>query len=377
MRRMLPILSLNLKNFFKTPGAIVLMFVMPVVFSWIFGGMSANSEKNQPVVNIVAGKSEINTQIIKLLKKDQHFKWETVSLQNAQKNVSNEKVVAAIVIPDNIEKQIENQDSLFDVVLEKKTEDYLALAPYLEGTARLINSSYHAVERQQNPDFLTVLAAVAQQKGVVVEKQTVQKEADTNSGIQINLMVVGFSIMFMMFGLSGAASTILDERKEGTWGRLLISPARKHEIILGYILAYFVMGWIQFVVLLTAMKFMFDTSWGELSYLIPFASLVIITVVGFGLMMAGLVKTKQQAMALNAILIVSTCMLGGVYWPLDIVPEFMQKIALAVPQSWAMSGFKEIMSGSLDNGIIMKDTLALSAFSILFFIIGLRGMKFE
>jgi ABC-2 type transport system permease protein len=111
--------------------------------------------------------------------------------------------------------------------------------------------------------------------------------------------------------------------------------------------------------------------------LIPFASLVILSVVGFGLMIAGLVKTKQQASAISAVLIVSTCMLGGVYWPIDVVPDIMQKIALGVPQSWAMSGFKEIISGSLHSATLVKDTLALVGFSALFFFIGLRGIKFE
>ena len=106
------------------------------------------------------------------------------------------------------------------------------------------------------------------------------------------------------------------------------------------------MGWIQFAVLMVVMNLIFDTNWGNLLYMIPFASLVIVCVVGFGLMIAGLVKTKQQAMAISSVLIVVTCMLGGVYWPIEIVPEFMQKMALAVPQSWAMSGFKEIISGS-------------------------------
>ena len=98
-------------------------------------------------------------------------------------------------------------------------------------------------------------------------------------------------------------------------------------------------------------------------YMIPFASLVIVCVVGFGLMIAGLVKTKQQAMAISAVLIVVTCMLGGVYWPIDIVPELMQKMALAVPQSWAMSGFKEIISGSLHFNTLLKDSLALLGFT--------------
>jgi ABC-2 type transport system permease protein len=183
--------------------------------------------------------------------------------------------------------------------------------------------------------------------------------------------------MFMMFGLSGAASTILDERIGGTWGRLMVTPASKLQISLGYLIAYFLMGWTQFAVLMVAMNLMFDTSWGNLTYMIPFASLVILCVVGFGLMIAGIVKTKQQAGAIGAVLIVSTCMLGGVYWSIDLVPEYMQKISLAVPQSWAMSGFKEIISGSLHPTTLLRDTLALLAFTVGFFLIAIRGITYK
>ncbi|MEH6992767.1 ABC transporter permease [Neobacillus drentensis] len=99
--------------------------------------------------------------------------------------------------------------------------------------------------------------------------------------------------------------------------------------------------------------------------------------VGFGLMFAGIVKTKQQAGAIGAVLIVSTCMLGGVYWSIDLVPEFMQKISLAVPQSWAMSGFKEIISGSLHPTTLIKDTLALLAFTVGFLLIAIRGITYK
>jgi ABC-2 type transport system permease protein len=235
--------------------------------------------------------------------------------------------------------------------------------------------SYQATDQLEDEAFPKVLEAITTSKGVMVEKQTIQK--DTNNLVEINLMFVGFAIMFMMFGLSGAASMILDERIGGTWGRMMVSPASKLQISLGYLLAYFFMGWIQLAVLMTTMNLLFETSWGKLIYIIPFASLVIFCVVGFGLMIAGIVKTKQQAMAISAVLIVSTCMLGGVYWPIDIVPEIMQKIALAVPQTWAMAGFKEIISGSLHAGTLLKDSAVLLGFTGLFMFIGLRGIKFE
>ncbi|ETI67693.1 ABC-2 type transporter [Neobacillus vireti LMG 21834] len=375
MRKIWTILILHLMAFFKSPGVLVLMFVMPVLFSGIFGGMTMNSEQNKPIVNVVLSDTENSGQILNLLAKDQHYEWKKATRQEAEKNVAAQDVAAAVVIPDDIGERISASKPLLDIIVQRKNESYLALSAHLEGTAGLVLRSYQATSKLDSDAFPKVLETITNNKGVTVEKQTIQKDKQTN--VEANLMFVGFAMMFMMFGLSGAASTILEERMGGTWGRLMVSPASKLQIILGYLLAYFFMGWIQFAILMTTMNLMFATTWGNLTYLIPFASLVILSVVGFGLMIAGLVKTKQQASAISAVLIVSTCMLGGVYWPIDIVPELMQKIALGVPQSWAMSGFKEIISGSLHSATLMKDTLALVGFSAIFFFIGLRGIKFE
>lgn len=375
MRKTWTILTLHLKKFFKSPGAIVLMFVMPALFSYIFGGMSVKSQETKPVVNIVVGKGEFSTEVYNLLKKNEQYTWKKTSLKQAKSNVSEQDAIAAVVIPDDLKQRIAEKQSLFDVVIQRKTEQYYALNPYLQGTAGIILRSYQTAALSEPAAFPELLEAVTVNKGVKIEKEIIQKEQ--NDKADINLMFVGFAIMFMMFGLSGAASTILDERIGGTWGRLMLTPATRLQIILGYILSYFLMGWIQLGMLMTAMSLMFDIGWGNLAYLIPFASLVILMVVGFGLMIAGLVKTKQQASAIGAVLIVSTCMLGGVYWPIDIMPDTMQKIALIVPQSWAMAGFKEIVSGSLHAATLWKDTSALLGFSLLFFFLGLRGIKYE
>jgi ABC-2 type transport system permease protein len=373
MRKILTISWLHLKEFFKSPGAWVLMFILPILFSWIFGGMQVESEQNKPVVNVVVNEGNSTNETFGLLKKNNDYKWKKVTLQKAKSNVSEQESIAAVVIPTDIEKRIKDNKPILDIILRSKTEDYLALEQYLQGSATLLFRSYQAAEVMDANALPEVLEAVVMNKGAQVEVHTVQK--DGSNMVNVNLMFVGFTIMFMMFGLSGAASTILDERRGGTWERLMIAPASRSQILAGYTLSYFLMGWIQLLVLMTAMNLMFDTSWGKISYIIPFASLVILCVVGFGLMIAGIVKTKQQATAISAVLIVSTCMLGGVYWPIEFVPEFMQKIALAVPQSWAMSGFKEIISGSLHFATLLKDSAMLLGFSMLFFSIGIRGMR--
>jgi ABC-2 type transport system permease protein len=375
MRKIWTITSLHLKEFFTSPSSIVLMFVLPIMFGWIFGGMTLGSESNKPIVNVVVDEEGASEEIVQLLKKNDHFEWKSETEQQAKINVAAQKVVAAVVIPENIEQQIAEKRPLFDIIVQTKTEDYLALHPHLEGTASLISRSYEVTQNQDSSTFGNLLTAVINNKGIAVEKQIVKKD-NTDSTV-VNLMFVGFAIMFMMFGLAGAASTILDERIGGTWGRLMVVPASRLQISFGYLFAYFLMGWIQFAVLMVVMNLIFDTNWGNLFYMIPFASLVIICVVGFGLMIAGLVKTKQQAMAISTVLIVVTCMLGGVYWPIEIVPDVMQKMALAVPQSWAMSGFKEIISGSLHINTLLQSSIALLGFTIAFFYVGLRGITYK
>ena len=373
MRRILAIQWFHTKEFIKSPAIWVLMVVLPTVFSFIFGGIAVNSVSHKPLVNIVVSDGAVNSQVSKLLMKNDQFQWEEATEKQAKENVLNQETIAAVVIPKNISERIKENKPLFDVILQRKSEQYLGLAPYLEGTGRVIVNSYHAVENTDEKTFVTLLGAVTANNGVKINQEII-KQNDELKEI-VNLMFIGFAIMFMMFGLSGATSAILDEKIGGTWSRLLITPATKLQITLGYLGTYFCMGWIQFAILMAATSILFDTSWGNLAYLIPFASLVILCVVGFGLMIAGLVKTKQQAMALSTVLITSTCMLGGVYWSLDIVPEFMQKIALGVPQSWAMSGFEEIISGSLHQKTLLKDIVALCGFTAVFFSIGLRLIK--
>ncbi|NMD70822.1 ABC transporter permease [Bacillus sp. DNRA2] len=375
MHRILAILMLHLKEFAKSPASWVLMILMPVVFSFIFGGMAMNSETAKPVVNIVANDDVVSTEVVKLLKQNDQYQWEMVTETKAKNNVLEQEAIAAVVIPANLKQRLADRNALFDTILQRKSEQYMGLEPFINGTAQLLVRTYQVTGEIKSEDFAKVLSAINSTAKINVEKKILQKNDETKDAV--NLMFVGFAIMFMMFGLTGAASTILDEKLGGTWARLFISPATKLEISVGYLVSYFLMGWIQFAVLMLAMNLMFDIKWSHLEYLIPFASLVILCVVGFGLMIAGLVKTKQQAMALSAVVITSTCMLGGVYWSLDLVPEFMKKISLAVPQSWAMAGFEEIISGSLHTGTLITDTLVLFGFSIVFFSIGLRLIKYD
>ncbi|WP_404331552.1 ABC transporter permease [Mesobacillus maritimus] len=375
MRKVLTITWLRLKTMLKSPGGIVLMFVMPLIFSVIFGGISGKGTTSKPLVLLVADKSEPSREAVALLEENTQYQWREAKEIEAREQVKAKEAIAAVILAEDYSLQIENEQPIFEVINQHETQEYLALQPIIEGVARTIVSSHQLASEVNGVEFPLLLKELANREAIKIEREIIQK--DGNKGEDVSLLAVGFTIMFMMFGISGAASTILDERKGGTWQRLLTTPATKGQLIVGYLLSYFLLGWIQMLVLMVAMSTLFGAVWGNLAYFIPFASIVILTIVGFGLMMAGLVKTSQQAGALSAVLIVSSCMLGGVYWPLEIVPEFMQEIAKAVPQSWMMSGLREIISGSLHISSLVKAVGVLLGFSLFFYSVGLKKIKYH
>lgn len=376
MRKVMSIAILHLKTLFKTPSAIVLMFIMPIMFSIIFGGIGSDgSSQDKPVVLMVAAEDESNSRIMDLMSSNDQYSWLKADEKQARSSVENQEAIAAVLIAESIAENMELGKPLFQIVVQRKTQEYLALSSYIEGVGRTVIQTIEMVPEQDTVAVNAILDKAAGRETLDISSEVIQKE-ESKTG-SVGMLAIGFTIMFMMFGISGAASAILDEKIGGTWQRLLTSPTSKVQVMIGYLFSYFMMGAIQLFVLMVVMNFIYGAMWGNLIYFVPFAALVIITIVGFGLMMASIVKTRQQASALSAVLIVSTCMLGGVYWPLEIVPEFMQQIAKAVPQSWMITGFREIVSGSLYIPAIRNSALILLAFSLLFFTIGLKRMKYN
>jgi ABC-2 type transport system permease protein len=376
MRKIMSIAILHLKTLFKTPSAIVMMFIMPIMFSVIFGGIgSGGSSQDKPVVLMVAQGDETSRSIKDLLSSNVQYSWLEANEKQAREFVQNQEAVAAVLFAESIVENHKQGKPVFQIVVQSKTQQYLALSSYVEGVGRTVIQTIEMAPEQDTFAFNAILDKAAGREKLDLDREVIQKE-ESKTG-SVSMLAIGFTIMFMMFGISGAASTILDEKIGGTWQRLLTSPTSKVQVMIGYLFSYFMMGAIQLFVLMIVMNLIYGSRWGNLLYFAPFAALVILTIVGFGLMMASIVKTRQQASALSAVLIVSTCMLGGVYWPLEIVPEFMQQIAKAVPQSWMITGFREIVSGSLYIPAIRNSTVVLLGFSLLFFAIGLRKMKYD
>jgi ABC-type multidrug transport system permease subunit len=189
--------------------------------------------------------------------------------------------------------------------------------------------------------------------------------------------VPGFSITFLMLGmLIGVAMTLIDERELGTLDRVRATQAPVATLVVGKLTVRFLVGVLQMIALLGVGRIAFGVSLGPqpLALLLPTAGIVFVGT-AFGVLVAGLAPTRDAVIPLGAIAIVTMCAVGGCWWPIDLEPRWMRDVARALPTTWAMTGFKDLMMRHQTFTAVVEPTLVLLVFGLGFLVVGLVAFR--
>jgi ABC-2 type transport system permease protein len=189
---------------------------------------------------------------------------------------------------------------------------------------------------------------------------------------------MGFTLMFMMFMGLGAAGGFIDEREEGTLARLLTTPTTRTELVAGKVAGIYLTVLFEAVIMVGMGAFLFRVPWGD----DPLGVVLILTTfglatTGLGVMISTLARTRGQVSALTAVLATALSMLGGSYWPLDIVGPMMRTIALLTPTGWAMTGLTNIVVRSQGPVQAVLPSAVLLGMAALFLAVGISRLKLE
>ncbi|SDC78892.1 ABC-2 type transport system permease protein [Paenibacillus sp. UNCCL117] len=159
-------------------------------------------------------------------------------------------------------------------------------------------------------------------------------------------LATGIMILFIMALIGHSVAVIVEDRRQHTMMRMYAAPVRASEIALGNFLGSFLVGLLQIVIVLAFTRFAlgFDYGLSFGSHLLVMLAFLF-AVLGIASTIAGLVRHSENIGALQSMISTPMCMLGGCFWPVSIMPEFMQKVASFVPQSWVMDAVKRLATG--------------------------------
>jgi len=199
------------------------------------------------------------------------------------------------------------------------------------------------------------------------------REVGTGAGFNaFDLQVPGFAVTFLLIGmLMGVSLALIDERDWGTLKRLRSASAPLWTTLTGKLLARFVVGFIQMAVLFAAGYAMFGISLGRTpaALMMP-AAAIAFAGAAFGLIVAGVGRTRDAVLPVGAIVIMTTAAIGGCWWPIELEPAWMQQLALALPTTWAMRAFNDLMIRNLAASSALVPAAVNFGFGIIYTVVG-------
>jgi ABC-2 type transport system permease protein len=180
---------------------------------------------------------------------------------------------------------------------------------------------------------------------------------------------IGFLIMIMLMSAGNMSEIILLEKENRTYFRLLSTPINARKYILSNVLVNMIVMTIQVLITLTIMKVVFHIGmnmsfWSALFVM----SLFSLIAVGISLVIVSFSNSRSAAGALQNLIITPTVMLSGCFWPVEVMPKSLQRIADFLPQRWTLDTLTKLQEGNPFSGLYLH-FIILFAFAAAFFLI--------
>lgn len=394
------------------PGLIYLILTPIIVIaiaSFALSGIFADDEVERfSIPLVVEDKGELTNQLVDVLQETSVLKiikttkdGKQITRQEAEKLVPDYK--AAIVIPDGFSDNVA-QGELAELIVMSDPADRV-----IPGVVHDILSQYTAKLSMQsvtNEVAIEALMNITELSKAVhgveldptKEIQSVQEKSEyyvENPPIQVVTNVVkgndearettpfesnvpGYAVMFVLLGTTAAASSLLDERERGTLGKLQTLPITRMSILSGKMLANFMTALFQMFVLFTVGHFVFQMWLGpSILGLILLIVATAFAATGLAMLIASVCKTRAQASGISLLIVLSMSALGGSWWPLYIVPDWLQTVAHVTLTAWAMSGFNNLLVYGQGFTSILTSITVLFSMGISFLILSVRFFRFN
>ncbi|HEY52446.1 MAG TPA: ABC transporter permease [Caldilineae bacterium] len=394
-----------LRTTYSSRMVLIFALAMPLVFTFVLGtvigGYGDGESTRWPVAVVNEDAGELGDMLIARLDANPQLALARLDREAALAQVEQENVVSAIVIPADFSSTLTAGGNptiaLFPNAVDLRSAQAVeqSVCAATSAMSGVINAAETAVAVAQQFDLFAdgAIDPAAYFADAVVRAQTlwsdspplvVHSQALTRldnpdqlpGGFQQSSpgMLVTFALVFMLNG----AIVLIIEREQGTLRRLLVMPMRKSAILTGKLLAVFVAGLAQAAVLILVGQFAFGVNWGQAPGALALLLLAFsFSLTSLGMLIAGIARTYAQANALANILMYSIAALGGAWWPIEITPAWMQRVAQFTPTYWAMQGFNDIVTRGLGVQAILPEAIMLLVFGVVYLSVGVWRFRYE
>ena len=375
----------DLLEFSRNRVALVLIIIMPLFMMGMVGYIfpSNNSISHVPValVNLDAaqGNTSLSTQFVAQLQalnnKTGMMDLSTAaSAADVKSSIQNGQQSAGIIIGTNFTSNLESGQQA-DVTLiidqsnpqlENLVQGSLTQAIGQMGTQTAVQDLNLTDKTPLNLSLARVAPYNVQTTGVV-----------SGPSNYFQFVAPGITAMVAMMALmTGLPHAISFERDVGTLDGLLAAPVHRMSIVGGKVIAQTVRGMIEGLVALALAIFLFGVDvHGSMALVLGLLLLTVFSIVGLGILVTSLAGTEETATMIMMSLLFPMMFFSGVFFPLQLMPSFMQVIAQFFPLTHAVTALRRVVVLGAGISAISTDVIILFGFGIVLLLVALVAFE--
>ena len=222
-----------------------------------------------------------------------------------------------------------------DKIAGRKTASVLIIADGSESQSATIGVNYATMIAAKYSQKI-LLEAFERVNGTGLKPVVVNPEVRVWYNPELrsrNFMVPGvLGLILMIMTTSLASQGIVREREMGTMEQLIVTPVRPHELIIGKLLPFVIIGLIDASFVVATAKWWFVVPIrGSVPLLFALCLAFMLNTLGIGLFISTISKTQQQAMLTSMLFILPQMMLSGFVFPIENMPKFFQLVTYIIP----------------------------------------------
>jgi ABC-2 type transport system permease protein len=187
---------------------------------------------------------------------------------------------------------------------------------------------------------------------------------------------IGLVVFFLVFVITIVA--FLNERSQGTLERLMASPLRRGEIVLGYMLGFTVLALIQSAeVLVFSLAVLKVHNQGNVILIFAIEALMALTAVNLGIFLSMFARTEFQAVQFIPLVIVPQVLLSGILFPVSTEPRPLQVVSDVLPLTYAVNGLRDVMvkGADLTWASLQLDAGMVAGFCVVLIAAGIATLR--
>jgi len=368
-------LVVSIKTFSREKSVMFFTIAFPIILILVFGTIFLNQDNLSFGLHVQdLDQTNSSAQLVKTLELNGKFKITTVEPAiNATQYAKDKKVNLVLVIPSGYEKAFVRRLGLVGGVPTAAFRDpnaSVTVTYVYDGGASSTSTKIQILRS----GFAVVNQGMSGQPPFIRAAETSML---TKKYRFIEFFVPGIIAMSVMTSsLSGAVNMNAELRQKGIIRKLSTTPITRTDWILSNILYQFILAVISTVVILVVSYAVFSVRLQVNAWLLVFIVLEVFAFGGIGMILTRVASEAESATAAANFIMFPMMFLSGSFFPLEMMPGFLQTIARILPLYYVNEGLRASMI-LVDHTAALRYSAMIGTFAIVVFVLGINTTRWD